>query len=130
MFQTRKGFSLIEIVITVMIIVILSLISGPVYNTYAKKAKESEGYALLGTLRSAEEHYYRQYKQFYSQSAFTCNNDVLGVDVRHSKYYTSFAISYMSGHVGFIAYTRANGAKNLQMTYNLTLPCSVEYMTW
>ena len=38
-----KGFTLIEIVITIAIIVILSLISAPMYTGYSKKNKNGRG---------------------------------------------------------------------------------------
>ncbi|MBQ3835042.1 MAG: prepilin-type N-terminal cleavage/methylation domain-containing protein, partial [Elusimicrobia bacterium] len=79
----NKGFSLVELIITIMIIIILSLISGPIYKSYALKAKEAEGYALLGAIRSAQDNYYRTYRTFYhTYGAYTCNNEVLGIDAR------------------------------------------------
>ncbi|MBQ3834701.1 MAG: prepilin-type N-terminal cleavage/methylation domain-containing protein [Elusimicrobia bacterium] len=127
--KKQKGFSLIELVITIMIIIILSLISGPIYRSYSLKAKEAEGYALMGTLRSAQENYYRQYRQFYYNSSLTCNNEVLGIDARHNKYFTSFKINYLGSNTySFYAYIKGNkGVKNFYMDYNLTYPCKIGY---
>lgn len=94
----RKGFSLIEVIVTVLIIAVLSMISGPIYRSYSDKAILTEGYALLGTIRAAQENYYNDTGIFLCgddtstgrENIATCNEEILGIDVRHNKYYTAF----------------------------------------
>ena len=119
-----KGFSLMELVVTITVIMILSLIAGPIYNTYATKAKMAEGYALLGTIRSAQETYFRTYDTFidyFNNQPYTCNHEILGIDARPNKYYTWFCVNYGYDKTkGYWAQVRANGYPGIVMVYNLT----------
>ncbi len=90
-----KAFTLVELVITIAIVIILSVISVPIYRGYVDKAKYSEGYALLGTVLSAQKAYYNEYGNFYQDPydwKYTANHDVLGIDVRGNKYFTCFFV--------------------------------------
>ncbi len=89
----RGGFTLVELVITVAIVVILSVISVPLYRGYVDKAKLSEGYALLGAILSAQKAYYSEYGNFLAHDnsgKYTSNEVVLGIDARGNKYCTYF----------------------------------------
>ena len=134
----KSGFSLIEVVVTVTIIVILSIISGPIYRSYSDKATMSEGYALLGTIRSAQEAYYNDTGWFMmdgyvNPGGFSGNPlrvaEVFGIDARHNRYYTAFLVgtnyndgttnrTYSNYTVGFCA--QAFGPNTLSMVYSLT----------
>ncbi len=96
-----KGFTLVELVITIAIVIILSVISVPIYRGYVDKAKWSEGYALMGTILSAQKTYYSEYGNFLNDgrssagnAAFSNKEDVLGIDARGNKYFTAFNIGY------------------------------------
>ena len=87
----RCGFTLVELVITIAIVIILSVISVPIYRGYVDKAKLAEGYALLGAILSAQKAYYSEYGNFYKSTVEgTSYEPALGVDVRGNKYFTSF----------------------------------------
>ncbi|MBQ3834174.1 MAG: prepilin-type N-terminal cleavage/methylation domain-containing protein [Elusimicrobia bacterium] len=135
--KKRLGFSLIEVIITIMIIAVLSMISGPIYRSYSDKAILTEGYALLGTIRSAQENYYNDTGTFlyYTNcsagsivggNGTTCKEDVLGIDARHNKYYTTFTEAmWLGSHAGIdyrfqaVAFGKA-AYQNLTMHYNIT----------
>ncbi len=88
-----KGFTLVELVITIAIVIILSVISVPIYRGYVDKAKMAEVYALAGTILSAQKNYYSEYGYFYFLGPnyyWTSNNIDLGIDIRGNKYFTSF----------------------------------------
>lgn len=141
--KKRKGFTLIEMVITITIIVILSAISVPLFKDYIGQSKLSEGYALLGRIKSAQENYYNEYGRFlcgrHSSSAIgnsawissTCNETVLGIDARSNKYYTKFCVGNMDdGSIpyAFEAYVYGVNAncKNLTLTFNITAGVTVK----
>jgi len=84
-----KGFTLIEMVIVVALVIILSLISVPIYKDHVLKAKLAEGYTLLATIRDAQNQYYSEYDNFL-YSNITSFSDVLDIDARGNKYFTSF----------------------------------------
>ena len=97
--ERLKGFTLVELVIVIAIVIILSVVSVPIYRGYTKNAKMAEGYALLGTILSAQKAYYSHYGIFLNcgtSSAkaehYTCNEEVLGIDARGNKYFTYFQI--------------------------------------
>ncbi len=105
----RCGFTLVELVIVIAIVIILSVISVPIYRGYVDKAKWAEGYALLGSILSAQKAYYSEYGNFLlafnSSSAagrsgggidFTSNETVLGIDARGNKYFTRFQVGWSS----------------------------------
>ena len=91
-----KGFTLVELVIVIAIVIILSVVSVPIYRGYMRNAKMAEGYALLGTILSAQKAYYSQYGNFIhinrlSGGTYTNNEEVLGVNAIGNKYFTSFS---------------------------------------
>ncbi len=89
----KKGFTLVELVIVIAIVIILSVVSVPIYRGYVDKAMISEGYGLLGMILSAEKAYYSEYGNFYhTNTVWTCNESTLGVDARSNKYFTYFYI--------------------------------------
>lgn len=111
--KKEKGFTLVELVITLIVIIILMSVSIPLYRSNTDNFKLAEGYALLATIRSAQERYYSEYGCFLisacgsggsgrdgdSNPYATCNEEVLGVNARMNKYFSLFCIdtSYAVG---------------------------------
>ena len=52
--KTKKGFTLIELIIVIVIIGILSTVSVPIYRKYIAEAAMTEGYTLVGAIARAE----------------------------------------------------------------------------
>ncbi len=99
--KNSKGFTLVELVITIAIVIILSVVSVPIYRGYTDKAKMAEGYSLLGLILSAQKSYFSEYGNFLKSvnsssgaDKFTANETVLGIDARGNKYFTSFFVGY------------------------------------
>lgn len=67
--ERRRGFSLLEIVISVLIIGLLASIAIPRFMTYQYKAKSAEAKTNLGSIRVAEEAYYSEFEQYVSVAA-------------------------------------------------------------
>ncbi len=89
----RCGFTLVEMVIVIAIVIILSVVSVPIYRNYTDKAKLTEAYALAGTILSAQKAYYAEYGNFLrheNSNGYTSYDHVLGVDARSNKYSTWF----------------------------------------
>ena len=57
-FRNEKGFTLVELMITIVIVGILAAVAVPIYTANIKKAKMSECDAALGTIRTALRVYY------------------------------------------------------------------------
>ncbi|MDD5436637.1 MAG: prepilin-type N-terminal cleavage/methylation domain-containing protein [Candidatus Omnitrophica bacterium] len=60
----KKGFSLIELIVVVLIVSILAAIAVPMYQGFVRRAQRSEAYAALGTIRTSERAYYIQYNGY------------------------------------------------------------------
>ena len=97
-----KGFTLVELVITIAIVIILSVVSIPIYKGYTLKAKMSEAYTLLGLCLSAQKAYYAEYGNFLGDSenknGWSCYTEILGIDARGNKYFTFFDSSSVSNY--------------------------------
>lgn len=127
-----RGFTLVELVITIAIVVILSMISAPLYNSYLKKTKMAEGYALLKQICNAEILYYNERRNFlyamdnkkvYSSSgSYTQFDPLLGVDARTNQYFKEFTI--MWGGSGCNYHNFSASAKSsfgtLKLVYDIT----------
>ena len=130
-----KGFSLIELMTVVVVVVVLSAISGPIYNTYSIKAKQAEGYALLGTILSAQQNYHNDSGvfllaqnssagQYYGRTDY---DEVLGIDARNNNWYRNFCIGHGAGakdmaKIGYFfhAIVSGNGVSELHLMHNRT----------
>ena len=133
----RRGFTLVELVIVIAIVIILSVISVPIYRGYVDKAKMSEAYALLGSILSAQKAYYSEYGNFlsiYDGGQMTSYNAVLGIDARGNKYVTNFQASG-GGDKPYSFEASVYKPKELQtpykrrlfIDYNITTGCSTFY---
>ena len=129
----QSGFTLVELVITIAIVIILSVISVPIYRGYVDKAKWAEAYALAGTIFSAQKAYFSEHGHFYgvdSISRYITSNDILlGIDARGNKYFTLFNPNDNVGIANslFTAYIeipenlrRLTGYSYLFFSYNVT----------
>ena len=130
---SRAAFTLVELVITIAIVIILSVISVPIYRGYVDKAKWSEGYALLGTILSAQKAYYSEYGNFFRTSITNSRTDyeqTLQIDARGNKYFTNFYVN-AKGIVGQESFIFAAGVyipeelqidkyARIRLNYNIT----------
>ena len=92
-FYKRKGFTLLELMIVVIIVGILASLAVPRFISTANKAKEAEAKNILGAIRAAQLRYYQE------NDAYTAA--ILSLDVEltanPSTYYT---YSALDGSVG------------------------------
>lgn len=127
-----KGFTLMELVIVISLILILSVISVPIYKNYSTKAKFAEGYALLGRIASAQEAYFTKYGNFitsgrgmYANNVVTHNDDVLNINAQQNQYFTLFDVGtgglggWNKRYYAFTAIVKSN-LGNLSMIYDFT----------
>lgn len=59
--KTKKGFTLLELLIVVVILAVLAGLALPQYLRTVARARESEGWQNLGTIRSALSRYYAEW---------------------------------------------------------------------
>ncbi|MBQ3835361.1 MAG: prepilin-type N-terminal cleavage/methylation domain-containing protein [Elusimicrobia bacterium] len=128
-----KGFTLVEMVIVIAIVIVLSTISVPIYKDYISEAKLAEGYSLLRLIRDAQLKYYDEYRIFlidtnssHKHGKLSCNEDVLAIDARANKYFTSFNINWCgtTSHATYQFNPMVwcnDGSIMLHLFFNLTL---------
>lgn len=63
------GFTLIEMMITVIIIGILAAVAIPSFGSYMKRARTSEAYTFIGEIRQRQESYRAEFNQYCSAPA-------------------------------------------------------------
>ena len=128
-----KGFTLIELVTAIALVVILTVISAPIYNSYAIKGKQVEGYTLLGTIRSAQDNYFNEYNCYLRASdstagttKYTNNDTLLGINAKVNSYYTWFNINDNDDNLSEGYKCFVTGLSKLALTYNRTTGVTIE----
>jgi type IV pilus assembly protein PilE len=81
----RKGFTLMELIIVVIIIAILASIALPSFFKTTGKAKQAEANNLLGMLRSAQLRYYAEFE------AYSADCGTLDASYTTPKYFTTIS---------------------------------------
>ena len=120
----RKGFTLIELMVVVIIVGILATVAVPIYRANIKKAAASEGAALLGTVLTSEKVYYAE------NNTYTDSNGDLNVDTTGNKYFTSYSLSGVSAAGWQATTTSTIGAANgvtVTMDYTNAAGATVAY---
>jgi type IV pilus assembly protein PilE len=115
----KKGFTLVELVIVIVIVGILSIVAVPIYRGYSRKSMTTEGKALLGVIQLSERAYFAENASYLGLET-TDFNEELDIDVRSNKYFTTFTVS-SNGKTGdnarYTAITTGNGgASGISLT--------------
>ena len=114
--MNKKGFTLIELIIVIVIVGILSVIAVPVYRGYIEKAIMSEGKTLLGAIGKAELAYHVQHRRFLAIEKTGHSSD-LDVDARGGKYFNKFYTD-LSGGGASIERAKSSVDKVAKVSYN------------
>ncbi len=88
MVENKKGFTLVELVIVIVIVGILSVISVPIYKGYVDKAMMTEGKVLLGAIAKAELAHHVEYGYFWE--TWGSIDRRLDINASGNKYFTYF----------------------------------------
>lgn len=96
--KNKKGFTLVELIIVIVIVGILSIVAVPIYRGYTQRAKWSEGKALAAAVITAQRVYYSENGAWYEVSSWVDHDSVLSVDARENKFFkkvkTGFSAQY------------------------------------
>jgi type IV pilus assembly protein PilE len=110
-----KGFTLIEVMVTVAIVGILSAVALPAYSTYVTRGRLAEAFTALGGAQPAAEQYWannRKYTDFDTASNFpkTTANFSYALSNATSSSYTITATG-LGKVAGFVYTINQNGAR-------------------
>lgn len=100
--KLQKGFTLIELMITVAIVGILAAVALPAYQNYTIRAQVSEGFVLAGGVQVAMVEYYAQ------AGAFPANLAAMGIAAAPTGKYTD-SVDVGNGN-GIITVSYGQGA--------------------
>lgn len=75
----EKGFTLIELMVTVAILAILAAVAIPVYNNYVYRAKTAEATTNISGIRTLEESWFAENNR-YCDTVGDCNPSTAAVD--------------------------------------------------
>ncbi|MHA6898001.1 pilin [Ralstonia pseudosolanacearum] len=100
--QKQKGFTLIELMITVAIVGILAAVALPAYQNYTIRAQVSEGFTLAGGVQTAVAEFYAQ------NGAYPADLSKIGVTTAPTGKYTT-SVGMING---VILVTYGNGANS------------------
>ena len=111
LFYRKKGFTLLELMIVVIIVGILASLAVPRFIAATRKAKEAEARNILGVIRTSQIRYYLENRQNYSTDI-----TLLDCDLTVSTYYVYTAID-SGGNIGQAAAT-ASDVSNFRINVN------------
>lgn len=86
--STRQGFTLIELMVTVVIVAILSAVALASYQGYKRSARRTEGINLLTDVRIKQETFFQTYSRYVSS---TTDEDVFDGEVMVAENYGYYA---------------------------------------
>jgi len=98
----RKGFTLIELMVVVIVIGVLAGAAAPIYRFATNRAYGSEGKATLGTMRKSEMTLHAESNTFIfgtSEDTPTSILEKLGVDVSTNSWWTTANATFGVGNV-------------------------------
>ena len=92
MLRNHKGFTLVELMVVVIIVLVLAGIAVPVYIHYIQEGKKSEAYATIDAIVSGGLVYFQKNSTF---TGGTLTNFLAADDVGNASYFT-YALSNLS----------------------------------
>lgn len=111
--KTPSGFTLIEVMITVVILAVLTAIAIPAYRGYVATSRNTEGWNNLAALKLAEEEYFLENNSyFFGANATALNISSGGLwTVTGSDGTINFDYAVSSSGGGYVATATGNNNK-------------------
>ena len=114
--KNKFGFSLTELVITLIIVAMLAIVAIPIYRGYVKKGIATEGKSLLGEINAAQQIYYTRHGRYSAGTEGQNFSRALGISTERAKYFTSWRIDTDADGQNFTAYAYSTEGHALTLT--------------
>jgi type IV pilus assembly protein PilE len=107
MLRNRSGFTLVELMVVVIIVLVLAGIAVPVYMHYVQEGKKTSAYATVDSIVSGAYVWYQKHDTYVGATIETClaSDDVANAEAQG---YFTFAMSGQ-GEGGFTVTATENG---------------------
>jgi type IV pilus assembly protein PilE len=76
--RNKKGFTLVELMVVVIIVGILAAVAVPLYRANVRRAMSSEGQALVGSIRTAERLFLAENNTYGTWADISASIDLTG----------------------------------------------------
>ena len=101
--KNKKGFTLVELIIVIVIVGILSVISVAVYRGYTLKSKMTEGKALAASIITSQRVYYSEFGEWYIIANWVDVDTTLDVDARQNVFFNKIKTGPSSMYTNVIS---------------------------
>jgi len=116
--KNRKGFTLMELMVVVVIVMVLAGIGVPVYMNYIKEGKKSESYAIIDAINAGAKVYFQRNGTYVGG---TLDNFLASDDVGNAQYF-GYALSNLAA-TGYVVTATEAGSwapNNAKVIYTVT----------
>jgi prepilin-type N-terminal cleavage/methylation domain-containing protein len=119
--SSKKGFTLVEMMIVVAIIAVLAGVAIPQYNKYVKKSEAMEGVRLMKQIVDAQIIYESKNGEYKAFTATEQNAslEVLGVSIPKGAKFDEFTVTKCTGTVQGIIVSSSTGDTGAMKVYTI-----------
>jgi type IV pilus assembly protein PilE len=114
----EKGFTLIEILVTVLILGALAAVAIPGFTKAKAKAEKDQAVAYLRTVRTSMRMYYGKWKTYLPLANTSAIKNVLGAETQGANY--SFAVAAPTSATFTATATRSSDSKTVTLNQDGT----------
>jgi type IV pilus assembly protein PilE len=89
----KEGFTLIELIVTIMIVGILTALAVPIFRQNVKRVMATEGHSLIGSIKTVERIYFSEHHK-YTSNWWDISGDI---DINNNKYFNTAPVINATG---------------------------------
>jgi prepilin-type N-terminal cleavage/methylation domain-containing protein len=114
----KKGFTLIEILVTVLILGVLAAVAIPGFTKARAKAEKNQAIAYLRTVRTSMRMYYGKWKTYVPLANTSAIKTVLGAETKAANY--NFDVATPTSSTFTATATRSSDSKKVTLNQDGT----------